>query len=139
MKVENKILPNEEQLKGFTDEPEKGPIKMLNLIKLKNYAEYADGRETNLSGLEAYMLYGEETKKHLEIVGAKIIFSGPVARLMIGEADDMWDLVAIAEYPNRKAMLEMIMDPNYQESAKHREAGLEGQLNIETKTGEFDW
>ena len=119
------------QLKGFTDEPEKGPIKMLNLIKLKNYAEYADGRETNLSGLEAYMLYGEETKKHLEKVGAKIIFSGPVSRLMIGESDDMWDLVAIAEYPNRKAMLEMIMDPNYQESAKHREAGLEGQLNIE--------
>ena len=131
MKVENKVLPNEEQIKGFTDEPEKGPIKMLNLIKLKNYAEYADGRETNLSGLEAYMLYGEETKKHLEIVGAKIIFSGPVSRLMIGESDDMWDLVAIAEYPNRKAMLEMIMDPNYQESAKHREAGLEGQLNIE--------
>ena len=131
MKVENKILPNEEQLKGFTDEPEKGPIKMLNLIKLKNYAEYAYGRETNLSGLEAYMLYGEETKIHLEKVGAKIIFSGPVSRLMIGEADDMWDLVAIAEYPNRKAMLEMIMDPNYQESAKHREAALEGQLNIE--------
>ena len=131
MKVENKILPNEEQLKGFTDEPEKGPIKMLNLIKLKNYAEYADGRETNLSGLEAYMLYGEETKEHLKKVGAKIIFSGQVSRLMIGEADDMWDLVAIAEYPNRKAMLEMIMDPNYQESAKHREAGLEGQLNIE--------
>ena len=23
MKIENKILPNEEQLKGFTDEPEK--------------------------------------------------------------------------------------------------------------------
>ena len=131
MKVENKVLPNEEQIKGFTDEPEKGPIKMLNLIKLKNYAEYADGRETNLSGLEAYMLYGEETKKHLEKVGAKIIFSGPVSRLMIGEADDMWDLVAIAEYPNRKAMLEMIMDPSYQESAKHREAALEGQLNIE--------
>ena len=131
MKVENKILPNEEQIKGFTDEPEKGPIKMLNLIKLNNYAEYADCRETNLSGLEAYMLYGVETKKHLEKVGAKIIFSGPVSRLMIGEADDMWDLVAIAEYPNRKAMLEMIMDPNYQESAKHREAALEGQLNIE--------
>ena len=106
-------------------------LSKIILIKLKNYAEYADGRETNLSGLEAYMLYGEETKIHLEKVGAKIIFSGPVSRLMIGEADDMWDLVAIAEYPNRKAMLEMIMDPNYQESAKHREAALEGQLNIE--------
>ena len=36
MKIENKILPNEEQIKGFTDEPEKGPIRMLNLVKLKN-------------------------------------------------------------------------------------------------------
>ena len=131
MKIENKILPNEEQLKGFTDEPEKGPIKMLNLVKLKDKAEYQDGRESDISGLEAYTIYGKEVVEHLNKVGAKLIFSGVVDRLMIGEADDMWDLVAIAEYPNRKAMLEMIMDPNYQESAKHREAALEGQLNIE--------
>ena len=100
MKIENKILPNEEQLKGFTDEPEKGPIKMLNLVKLKNKAEYQDGRESDISGLEAYTIYGKEVVEHLEKVGAKLIFSGVVDRLMIGEADDMWDLVAIAEYPN---------------------------------------
>jgi len=35
MKVENKIFPNEEQLKGFDDNPEIGPIKMLNLLKFK--------------------------------------------------------------------------------------------------------
>ena len=131
MKIENKILPNEEQLKGFTDEPEKGPIKMLNLVKLKNKAEYQDGRESDISGLEAYTIYGKEVVEHLNKVGAKLIFSGVVDRLMIGEADDMWDLVAIAEYPNRKAMLEMIMDPDYLETAKHREAAIEGQLNIE--------
>ena len=131
MKIENKILPNEEQLKGFTDEPEKGPIKMLNLVKLKNKAEYQDGRESDISGLEAYTIYGKEVVEHLEKVGAKLIFSGVVDRLMIGEADDMWDLVAIAEYPTRKAMLEMIMDPAYTETAKHREAAIEGQLNIE--------
>jgi hypothetical protein len=28
----------------------------------------------------------------------------------------------------------MISDPDYIESAKHRSAGLKGQLNIETKT-----
>ena len=131
MKIENKILPNEEQLKGFTDEPEKGPIKMLNLVKLKDKAQYQDGRESDISGLEAYMIYGKEVVEHLEKVGAKLIFSGVVDRLMIGEADDMWDLVAIAEYPNRKAMLEMIMDPAYNETAKHREAAIEVQLNIE--------
>ena len=131
MKIENKILPNEEQLKGFTDEPEKGPIKMLNLVKLKDKAEYQDERESDISGLEAYAIYGKEVVEHLNKVGAKLIFSGVVDRLMIGEADDMWDLVAIAEYPNRKAMLEIIMDPDYLETAKHREAAIEGQLNIE--------
>ncbi len=131
MKFENKIFPNDEQLKGFDDNPDLGPIKMLNLVKLKDNAEYSDGRETNLSGLEAYMLYGEEVIKHLEKVGAKIVFSGPVSRLMIGDIDELWDLAAVAEYPNRAAMLKMITDPEYIESSAHREAGLKGQLNIE--------
>jgi uncharacterized protein (DUF1330 family) len=131
MKFENKIFPDDEQLKGFNDNPDLGPIKMLNLVKLKDNAEYSDGRETNLSGLEAYMLYGEEVKKHLEKVGAKIVFSGPVSRLMIGDIDELWDLAAVAEYPNRAAMLKMITDPDYIESSAHREAGLKGQLNIE--------
>jgi uncharacterized protein (DUF1330 family) len=131
MKFENKIFPDDEQLKGFNDNPDLGPIKMLNLVKLKDNAEYSDGRETNLSGLEAYMLYGEEVKKHLEKVGAKIVFSGRVSRLMIGDIDELWDLAAVAEYPNRAAMLKMITDPDYIESSAHREAGLKGQLNIE--------
>ena len=59
MKVENKIFPNEEQLKGFDDNPEIGPIKMLNLLKFKEHAEYSDGRETNLSGFEAYLIYSK--------------------------------------------------------------------------------
>ena len=131
MKFENKVLPDEDQLKGFDENPEIGPIKMLNLIKLKKHATYSDGRETKLTGLEAYMLYGEETQEHLKKVGAKVIFSGPVSRLMIGEIDELWDLVAIAEYPNRAAMLKMISDPEYLKSSEHREAALDGQLNIE--------
>lgn len=131
MEFENKVLPSHEQLQGFDDNPELGPIKMLNLIKLKKHAEYADGRETKLTGLEAYMLYGQETQEHLKKVGAKVIFSGPVSRLMIGEIDELWDLVAIAEYPNRAAMLKMITSSDYLKSSVHREAALEGQLNIE--------
>ena len=53
---------------------------------------------------------------------------------MLGEVEELWDMVAIARYPSRKAMLKMITDPAYMESAKHRSAGLKGQLNIETKT-----
>ena len=131
MKVENKIFPNEEQLKGFDDNPEIGPIKMLNLLKFKEHAEYSDGRETNLSGFEAYLIYSKETQEHLKKVGGKLVFSGPVSRLMIGEVDELWDAVGIAEYPNRDAKLKMITDSAYLKSSEHREAGLEGQLNIE--------
>ena len=131
MKFENKVLPNEQQLKGFIDQPEIGPIKMLNLVKLKKFAEYSDNRETKLTGLEAYILYGEETQEHLKKVGAKLIFSGPVSRLMIGEVDELWDLVAIAEYPKRGAMMKMMTDPEYIKSSEQREAAIEGQLNIE--------
>jgi len=40
--------------------------------------------------------------------------------------------VALALYPSRKAMLEMMMSEAYQAIADHRTAGLAGQLNIET-------
>ena len=106
---------------------------MVNLLKFKEKAEYEDGRDTNLSGAEAYAIYGEKVKECLKKVGAEIAFSGEVSRLMLGEVEDLWDSVAIARYPSRKAMLEMIMDPYYQEIEKHRSAGLMGQLNIETK------
>ena len=63
---------------------------------------------------------------------ATAIFGADVKRLMLGEIEELWDSVAIATYPNRKAMLDMISDPDYIKSAQHRVAGLKGQLNIET-------
>jgi uncharacterized protein (DUF1330 family) len=107
---------------------------MVNLLKFKEFACYEDGRETNLTGAEAYNIYSQEVQdRHLKKVGGKIIFSGAVSRLMLGEAEELWDIIAIAEYPNKKAMLEMITNNDYLESEKHRSAGLKGQLNIETK------
>ena len=74
-----------------------------------------------------------EVIEHLKKVGGKTIFSGVISRLMLGEVEELWDWIAIARYPSRKAMLKMITDPSYLESEKHRSAGLKGQLNIETK------
>ena len=133
MQVENKLNPNEEQMKGFLEEDDGGPIYMVNLLKFRDQAQYKDGRKTDLTGQEAYGIYGREVVEHLKKVGGKPIFGGQVSRLMLGEVEDLWDSVAIAMYPSRKAMLQMISDPDYQKSAEHRAAGLEGQLNIETK------
>ena len=132
MKVENKVVPNEEQINGFLENPEIGPISMVNLLKYKEKAIYDDDRDTDLSGEEAYGLYAAEVINLVEKYGGEFLFAGKVNRLMLGEVDEMWDSIAIAKYPNRKAMFEMTMDPEYQKIHVHRDAGLEGQLNIET-------
>ena len=135
MEVKNHLRPNKAQMEGFFEGDIDSPISMVNLLKFKEKAEYEDGRDTNLSGKEAYMIYGIEVQEHLKKVGGEIVFGGEISRLMLGEVEDLWDNVAVARYPSRTAMLEMMMDPDYQESEKHRSAGLLGQLNIETKEG----
>ena len=135
MKVKNTVAPNKEQMAGFFEGDINSPISMVNLLKFKEKAEYEDGRDNDLSGKEAYMIYAMEVQEHLKKIGGEMVFGGEITRLMLGEVEDLWDSVAVARYPSRKAMLEMIMDSDYQESEKHRSAGLLGQLNIETKEG----
>ena len=138
MEVKNAVMPNEDQIKGFSEQGGDKPIYMVNLLKFKEKASYPDKRETNLTGEEAYAIYAEEVAGHLAKVGGKPVFGGEVERLMLGEVEDLWDKVAIAMYPSRKAMLQMINDPDYIASAQHRVAGLEGQLNIETSLPSSD-
>ena len=138
MEVKNAVMPNEDQIKEFSEQVEDKPIYMVNLLKFKEKANYPDKRETDLTGEEAYAIYAEEVAGHLEKVGGKPLFGGKVERLMLGEVEDLWDKVAIAMYPSRKAMFQMINDPDYIVSAQHRVAGLEGQLNIETSLPSSD-
>ena len=138
MEVKNAVMPNEDQIKEFSEQGEDKPIYMVNLLKFKEKANYPDKRETDLTGEEAYAIYAEEVAGHLEKVGGKPLFGGEGERLMLGEVEDLWDKVAIAMYPSRKAMFQMINDPDYIVSAQHRVAGLEGQLNIETSLPSSD-
>jgi uncharacterized protein (DUF1330 family) len=108
---------------------------MVNLLKFREKAEYVDGRVTELTGREAYGIYGVEVVAHLAKVGAEVLFSSVVTGLFLGKVEDLWDSIAIAKYPSRKAMLTMMMDSAYQKSEEHRSAGLAGQLNIETVPG----
>ena len=132
MEVHNAVTPTAEQIEGFVAPGAAGPIFMVNLLKFKERAEYEDGRETPLSGREAYALYAAEVAKVITQVGGKLIFGANVERMMLGEVEELWDQVAIAMYPSRAAMFEMIQLPEYAAISVHRTAGLAGQLNIET-------
>ncbi len=132
MKVTNSLAPNDEQLAGFLQEPETGPIHMVNLLKFREKAQYPDGSDAELSGQEAYARYGAAVAQVITNFGGGIVFMGEVSRLMLGEAEELWDQVAIAWYPSRQAMLDMMQSEEYQAIHVHRDAGLAGQLNIET-------
>ena len=136
MKVENSLYPNHDQMKGFFDNEDDGkPIYMVNLLKFRDKAEYKDGRETSLTGREAYRLYAEVFEKYLINLGGEITFVSEVSRLTIGKVENLWDSIAIAKWPSKKIMGESMNpnEPHILEAYHHRYAGLEGQLNIETK------
>ena len=132
MKVENSVYPNDDQMTGFLQPGPEGPIDMVNLLKFKDKAEYPDGRETQLTGQEAYRIYAAGVSELLPKFGGGGMFSARVERLMLGEVEDLWDVVAIARYPSRQAMMDMMASEEMQEIGVHRAAGLAGQLNIET-------
>jgi uncharacterized protein (DUF1330 family) len=128
------IQPRAEQLKEFIEKVQPGPVTMLNLLKFKGKAVYADGRESNLTGAEAYALYGLEMGKMIQADGGRSVFAAATNTLVIGEGELEWDMVAIAEYASLESFQKIMSTPEYQEIAKHREAGLEHQLLINLKT-----
>lgn len=135
MKFENAVTVTTEQFKAFFDSDHGKPIHMVNLLKFKAQADYPADHELHgkkMTGAEAYALYAAEVTKILNGFGGGITFSGQVQRLVLGQIDELWDMVAIANYPSKKHMADMIVSPEYQAIEVHRDAGLEGQLNIET-------
>ena len=139
MKYENAVYPSKDQLAELAESSADRPIYMVNLVKYKTKAEYADGRDTELTGEEAYGLYIEGVRGLLAKVGGELTFSAPVTGLRLGEVEELWDSVSIAMYPARQAMLEMMMMPEMSEISEHRAAGLKGQLNIEASGAEGSW
>ena len=52
---------------------------------------------------------------------------------MVGEVEDLWDVAAIVEYPSIEVFMRMVDSDEWKENTIHKEAGLEGQLNIFSK------
>lgn len=133
MQVFNDVYPADPaQIEALREKGPDGPVFMVNLLKFKEKAEYEDGRPTTLSGRDAYQIYGRAVTGILPKFGGQAIFAADVSFLSLGRAEELWDEVAIAAYPDRGAMVRMSFSPEWREAAVHRTAGLKGQLNIET-------
>lgn len=117
------IDPERAAFEAFKALPRDEPVEMLNLISLHERAAYRDGRE--ISGAHAYRLYGETSAPVFQRVGGRILWRGKPRCVLIGPADEHWDLAFIAAYPSASAFLAMVTDPVYQsEAVPHRRAAV---------------
>lgn len=133
MQVVNEVMPTSpERMAEMAAPGPDGPIYMVNLLKFRDRAEYEDGRDTDLTGREAYQLYGRAVVQLLADYGAELVFMGDVTFLSLGQVEELWDEVAIVKYPGRADLLAMSTSDAWQAASVHRTAGLAGQLNIET-------
>ena len=112
------VDPTRETFGAFRANDRPGPIHMLNLVRLRDRAVYPDGRKT--SRADAYEAYGRESGPVFARLGGSIIWRGKFELMLIGPADEHWDLCFIAQYPSVAAFPEMIRDPVYREAVKHR-------------------
>ena len=122
--------PRREQIAALLENDKGGPIRMLNLLKFKEFAEYGDEVDKNLSGFEAYQRYAAEVVPIISKTGGEVVFSGQANTLVIGDGELEWDVVSIVEYPSVAAFIGMTSSEEYQKIHVHREAGLEHQLLV---------
>ncbi|MBS2017497.1 MAG: DUF1330 domain-containing protein [Deltaproteobacteria bacterium] len=116
------VDPTKEAFAQFRENDRPGPIQMLNLVRLRDEAVYADGRKA--TGAEAYASYGRESLPVFQRLGGRIVWQGRFELTLIGPSDERWDHCFIAEYPSVAAFVEMIRDPQYREAVKHRQAAV---------------
>ncbi len=95
---------------------------MVNLMKYREVAEYADGRASAISGLEADDEYAPT--RTLRAIGATPVFFGTVDQQLLGDVP-RWDRIGVVKYPTRRSFIEMQSRADFQKSHEHKEAGME--------------
>jgi uncharacterized protein (DUF1330 family) len=136
MKFTNALYPTEEQMLTLAGLESDRPVCMVNLLKYREKAQYEDGSDSDISGREAYRRYAEPMSEIVIRGGGRFHFKGAVNGLIVGDVEDLWDDVAIVEYPSQKGFIEIALSDEVRAISGHRAAGLEGQLNIITTESE---
>jgi hypothetical protein len=130
-------------LRLATTEPaDDGPVWMVNLMKYRDVADYADGWESIISGREADDLYNPI--EVLNSFGADVVFVADVVRQPLGDSPT-WDRIAVVKYPTRRSFIDMQSRADFQALHVHKDAGMEETIVLGCQpmpappTNDVDW
>jgi len=130
------LNPDTEQLRVLIAAEREGPLQFVNLLAYRDVAQYPDGHEMagkGLSGADAYRLYGMVALDHVTRRGGRLALYNDVEQVLIGPVA-AWDQIAIMQYPDTEAFLDMIRDPEYLGCLVHRDAGLPDTMVLVTRS-----
>ena len=121
------IDPAPDNWAKFKSLPRDTPIQMLNLIKLRDLAEYPEGHPNHgkgLTGREAYAIYGKAFQALVADDGAAMVWQAPLECVVTGPPGE-WDEAFVMGYPNSGTFMAMVKNPRYvAEALPHRTAAV---------------
>ena len=130
------LNPDTDQLRALVVADRGGPLQFVNLLAYHDRARYPEGHELagqGLSGAEAYGRYGVVALDHVTRRGGRLTLHNDVEQVLIGSGSP-WDQVAVMQYADTDAFLDMIRDPDYQLGLAHRDAGLAQTMVLVTRS-----
>ncbi len=121
--------PTQESGRRFVMRGQTGPIVMLNLIRLRNTADYSADPHlappVPISGREAYQLYIDHTLPFLTASGGSLDLVAEGGDWLIGPGDERWDLALLVRQKDLNAFLAFDQDVAYTKGIGHRTAAAE--------------
>lgn len=121
--------PTQEQGRALFTRGLKGPVTMLNLLRLRDVADYSASPElapaSPISGREAYTLYMEHTTPFLAASGGEVIFLGDGGSFFIGPPDERWDIAMLVKQASLESFFAFASDRAYLKGLGHRTAAVE--------------
>ncbi len=105
-----------------------GPVTMLNLIRLREVADYSAfpdlGADPPVSGAVAFDRYIVLTLPLLRATGGDLTLLGRGAPLLIGPPEECWDVVMLVRQASIAAFMGFAQDPVYLPVLRHRAAAV---------------
>ncbi|MGB0387767.1 MAG: DUF1330 domain-containing protein [Ardenticatenaceae bacterium] len=106
-----------------------GEVVMLNLLRLREVADYSANPELapsgSISGREAYQKYIDHTLPILRETGGDLVLLGEGGTYLIGPQEERWDLVMLVRQTSLADFMAFASHQEYLAGIGHRTAAIE--------------